>query len=412
MQTVYNILIHISSFFIGISALFSSKMKLFVNGRKNVFLQLAARIAPEDKTVWFHCASLGEYEQGLPVIKAFKKEFPNHKIILTFFSPSGYEVKRNTAEADVVCYLPIDTKRNARKFVDAVHPDLALFVKYEIWPNYLLESQKQNIPIVLISGLFRKEQIYFKFWGGWMRKVLKTIRHFFVQNNESEALLQSIGIENITVSGDTRFDRVSQQLEQDNNLDFIEIFKNKKLCVVAGSTWEEDENMLVSYINNADNVKFIIAPHQIKPEKIAVLQKKLTNKAVLFSEKEGKNLSEYRVFIVDTIGLLTKIYNYADIAYVGGAMGTTGLHNILEPAVFGIPVVIGKNFNNFPEAKILKEKQGLFSVSNQEELALVFDKLINEEDIRKASGEKSRDFITENKGATSLIINHLKDTTY
>ncbi len=409
MRFVYNFLVHITTFIVWVAQFFSAKMKLFVTGRKNVLTMLKTSVFPEDKTIWMHCASLGEYEQGLPVLKEIRKEFPLHKIILTFFSPSGYEVKKHTAEADVVCYLPVDTITNARKFVAAIHPELAIFVKYEFWPNYLYELKQQKVRTILISGLFRKSQLFFKPYGGWMRESLTVFEHFFVQNEDSKNTLQTIHFQNVTISGDTRFDRVSQQLLQDNTLPFIENFKAGDVCLVAGSTWKEDEDLLIEFINSSSgNTKFIIAPHNIKKGDIQKLKERITKKTVLYSEKTGKPLNEYDVFIVDTIGLLTRVYSYADIAYVGGAMGTTGLHNILEPATFGVPIVIGKNHDNFPEAEALQQRAGLFSVSTFSELKNIMDKFITDTSFREKTGMICGHYIHNNTGATSVILKHLK----
>ena len=244
-------------------------MNLFVKGRKDVFKTLQLKINEDDQTIWFHCASLGEYEQGLPIMESVKKKFPNHKLVLTFFSPSGYEIKKNSSIADVVSYLPLDTPRNSKKFIKIVHPTLAIFIKYEFWPNYLFQLQKNNISSLLVSGLFRKSQVFFKYYGGFMRKALSRFDHLFVQDELSIALLHSIDIKNVSISGDTRFDRVSNQLKHDNSLAFIKHFKEDSLCIVCGSTWPEDEAVLLDYINTASkNVKFIIAPHNIDTTKI------------------------------------------------------------------------------------------------------------------------------------------------
>jgi 3-deoxy-D-manno-octulosonic-acid transferase len=391
-----------------VSGLFSDKMKLFVNGRKNVFSKLEQELAANDQTIWFHAASLGEYEQAVPVIEVVKEQFPEKKIVISFFSPSGYEVKKNKSLGDVTVYLPLDTAANVNRFLDLVNPEWALFIKYEFWPNYLQELKKRKIRTLLVSGGFREDQVFFKSYGSWMRSYLQTFEHFFVQNEKSVQLLNSIGFSNVTLSGDTRFDRVSHQIEQDNHLHFIEEFKNRKLCVVAGSTWPEDEALLVDFINNAsEEVRFIIAPHTLKPAKFQRLQELLKKKSVLFSEKEGKDLTTFRVFIIDTIGLLTKIYSYADIAYVGGAAGNTGLHNILEPATFGLPIIIGENFDRFPEAIQLQKLAGLFAVANQEELAIILQKLIENKDFRRKTGMISGHFINSNTGATRVISEYL-----
>ncbi|GHA26136.1 3-deoxy-D-manno-octulosonic acid transferase [Salinimicrobium marinum] len=383
-------------------------MKLFVSGRKDVFSKLEHELSPNDKTIWFHAASLGEYEQAVPVIEIVKKQFPEKKIVITFFSPSGYEVKKNKSLGDVTVYLPIDTASNVKRFLDRVNPEWALFIKYEFWPNYLQELKKRKIRTLLVSGGFREDQVFFKTYGSWMRSYLQTFEHFFVQNEKSVHLLCSIGFSNVTLSGDTRFDRVSHQIEQDNHLDFIEEFQNGKLCVVAGSTWPEDEGLLIDFINNAsEEVKFVIAPHTLKPGKIQRLQHLLKKKSVLFSEKEKKNLATFQVFIIDIIGLLTKIYSYADIAYVGGAAGNTGLHNILEPATFGLPIIIGGNFEKFPEAIQLQKLAGLFAVANKEELATILQKLIDDKDFRGKTGMISGHFINSHTGATRIISEYL-----
>ena len=341
-------------------------MKLGVSGRKETFNILKSKVSSTDKTIWFHCASLGEYEQGLPVFEDIRKHYPNFKIVLSFFSPSGFEIRKNTPIADVVVYLPLDTKKNAQTFVDLVHPELVLFVKYEIWPNYLKVLKSKGIETLLISALFRKEQIHFKWHGGLMRNALSKFEHIFVQDKASKTLLESINLNNVSVSGDTRFDRVSNQLKVDNNISGIENFKGGSICVVCGSTWPEDERLLTEYINTYKryNTKFIIAPHNIKNKQIEQLQNQLHVKSILYSEVVIKDISKYNILIIDCIGLLSKIYSYADVAYVGGAVGKTGLHNILEPAVFGVPIVIGENHGKFPEARALKTLGGLISIKN------------------------------------------------
>lgn len=385
-------------------------MKLFVDGRKSVFRHLKTHIYPNDKIIWMHAASLGEYEQGVPVLQELRKSFPQHKILLSFFSPSGYEVKKNTELADIVTYLPIDTKAKAKKFIELSHPDLALFVKYEVWPNYLSALKNKNIPSLLISGNFRKDQIFFKSQAGFMKKALGKFDHLFVQNKDSEMILKNNGFTQVSISGDTRFDRVSEQLQRNNHLDFIEDFKNNKLCIVAGSTWPEDENILMDFINSAPNgIKFIIAPHEIKQSKIQDLQSKIKKSHILFSEKQDKDLKDYEVLIIDTVGLLTRIYSYADIAYVGGAAGNTGLHNILEPAAFGVPVIIGKNHQDFPEAGLLLKHKGLFSVKDANQTSSILNKLISDHSFRQQTGRNSADFIKQHQGATKKIMKYIKD---
>ncbi|MEL1246571.1 3-deoxy-D-manno-octulosonic acid transferase [Flavobacterium helocola] len=410
MLFLYNIITLLAAQLLKIVALFSPKMKLFVDGRKSTFQTLANKIQTSDKTIWFHAASLGEYEQGLPVIEAIKEQFPTHKIVVTFFSPSGYEVRKNNAIADVTVYLPLDTISNAKQFVELVHPEMAFFIKYEYWPNYLNELKKQQIKTYLISGILRENQAFFKWYGGFYRNALKTFDYFFVQNESSRNLLQSIGFNNVKVSGDTRFDRVVSILERDNSLDFIEQFKNNKITIVIGSSWPKDESLLVKYINqSSDEVKFIIAPHNIKSEQIQELKNVITKKTILFSEKDNVDLSNSNVFIIDTIGILTKIYSYADIAYVGGGFGNPGVHNILEPATFGVPVVIGPNYSHFAEATALVNMEGCISIQNQTQLNEAFDLLLHNEDERLEKGHICSTFVQMNKGATKTIMNHISD---
>lgn len=408
MLFLYNFIITIADFFLKIIALFSPKMKLFVSGRKNVFNTLSQKINADDKTIWFHAASLGEYEQGLPVIEKIKEKYPSHKIVLTFFSPSGYEVRKNNIVADVTIYLPMDTKKNAKKFIKLVHPEMAFFIKYEYWPNYLNELKKLNTPTYLISGIFRENQLFFKWYGQFYRNALNTFTHFFVQNEASKKLLLPLGKTNVSVSGDTRFDRVAAILEKDNTLDFISQFKNNTLTVVIGSSWPKDEDLLVDYINsNTHDAKFIIAPHNIKNEQIQELKNSINKKTVLFSDKESKNLADFDVFIIDTIGILTKIYSYADIAYVGGGFGNPGVHNILEPATFGIPIIIGPNFSHFAEATDLVNLTACISITNSKELTHTFETLITDEIIRKKKGQICSEFVNKNKGATQLILENI-----
>ena len=380
-----------------------------MRGRKESFSKISE--LKNAKTIWFHVASLGEFEQARPIIEEIRNIHSEYKILVTFFSPSGYEIRKNYNLADVVCYLPLDSKSNVREFIKEVNPVMVLFIKYEFWPNLLNELKKKEIKTILVSGILRKNQIFFKYYGGFMRRSLQAFHHFFVQDITSKELLNSINFSSVTVSGDTRFDRVSKLLSQENTPDFIRDFKNNQYTVVAGSTWKEDEELLVNYIINKSSAqaKFIIAPHNINKDAILKLQEALHNKAILFSEKEGKKLSEYKVLILDTIGILTKIYPAADAAYVGGGL-RTGLHNILEPATFGIPIVIGNQYKKFKEALDLVALKGCISISNQEEFSSIFIKLHVDENYRKTIGEKNKQYIQQNLGATRLIMNYLKTT--
>lgn len=423
MFFLYDLLVHFVGYSLKIVAALNPKIKLFVEGRKNVFEQIEQKISPGDKTIWFHAASLGEFEQGMPVMEKIRTLFPDHKIIVTFFSPSGFEVRKNNTIANLTVYLPLDTRQNAKHFLDLINPEMTFFIKYEYWPNYLNELKKRQLKTYLISGVLRENQVFFKWYGGFYRNCLTAFDYFFVQNESSKKLLQSLGYQNVKISGDTRFDRVVSILERDNTLDFIEEFKNNTTTIVIGSSWPKDEELLINFINNsAENVKFIIAPHNIKSEQILELQKSITKKSILFSDYSdsvqtdphagtGRDLPlrEYDVFIINTIGILTKIYRYADIAFVGGGFGNPGVHNILEPATFGIPIVIGPNFNHFAEAIALVNMEGCISISSQNQLNETFSTLLSNEDIRHEKGHICSTFVQMNKGATDIILNHLKN---
>ena len=411
MRGLYSIGIYLASFVIKIAALFNSKLKQGAIGRKNTFSKLKYVIKSKDKTFWFHCASLGEYEQGLPVFEALKAKHPNYKVVLSFFSPSGYEVRKNTEIADVVVYLPLDTPANTKRFLDLVNPDYILFVKYEIWPNFLHEIKKRDLKAILISAVFRKDQGFFKWYGRFMTSALFGFKHIFTQDENSKTLLESINYNSVSVSGDTRFDRVSNQLKIDNSVSFIEEFKDEKLCVVFGSSWPDDDKLYLDFINTNKNsdIKFIIAPHNIKPSYITSLKTQLNVKTICYSKlTENENLSGYKVFILDTIGYLSKVYSYADIAYVGGGAGSTGLHNILEPAVFGIPILIGKNYNKFPEAKILIDLGGVTSVANSSAFDTTLNALTTDAILRKKQGDITKSYIDSNTGAVFQIMDYLE----
>jgi len=382
---------------------FSPKLKEFTEGRKDLFSKLEKNIDPSNEYFWIHAASLGEFEMAVPVLKMLKEKYPKTKTVVSFFSPSGYNNKKQHPLVDHFTYLPLDTPKNAEKFLKIIQPKMAFFIKYDFWPNFLNELKKRQIRTFLVSGVFRKDQAFFKPYGKWMRKSLEAFEQFFVQNKESEDLLNSIGFTNVIIGGDTRFDRVAAQIEADNRIDFIEEFKADKILVVCGSTWPEDEKLLLKFINNSTNIKFIIAPHEIKTEKVDKLENELQIPTVKYSEKEGKDLKNYSVLILDTIGLLGRAYSYANIAYVGGAAGTTGLHNILEPATFGIPIIIGENFSKFPEAERLRHLAGLFSVKNSEEFSAIMKRLTINSEFREKTGMIAGHFINSNTGATRIL---------
>ncbi len=411
MYFIYNILVHFICFLLKPIAFFNKKLQFFLNGRKQTFKKLQ-NIKKTDKVIWMHVASLGEFEQGRPIIEAIKKDtaFKNHKIVLTFFSPSGYEVRKNYNLADAVVYLPLDTKENAKKFLDAIHPEMAIFIKYEFWPNLLRELKKRKTPTIVVSAIFRENQAFFEsnFIGKFMRNSLQTISHFFVQNEASKNLLNSIDFTSVTVCSDTRFDRVYSIVNQDNNIDKITLLLQNKPndVLVAGSTWQKDEEILVHYINNHATVdeKFIIAPHTMDKNKLNELHKSITKKVQFYSDDIIHPDSQ--VLIIDTIGILSKVYSYATIAYVGGGFGV-GIHNILEPATFGVPIIIGPNYQKFQEAKDLIKKQGCFVIHHKEELVSLMKQFKNKT-FKTNAGNNSAKYVKDNLGGTDCVLTYLK----
>lgn len=408
MYTLYNIGISIAGFVLKIIALFNKKISLFVKGRKGVLIKLQREIKPSDKVIWMHCASLGEFEQGRPIIEELKEVYPAYKLVLTFYSPSGYEVRKDYQNADVITYLPLDTNSKVQSFLDVVHPDMAIFVKYEFWPNMLRALKQRSIHTILVSGIFRKEQSFFK-KHSWMRKALYSFDHFFVQNKISKTLLEGIEFTNVTLAGDTRFDRVAQILEQDNSLEFLDKFKGSSTLIVVGSSWEPEEKMVANFLKQHQNkdVKVLIAPHNINSDKIKHLKELFKDEVVLYSTRENESLEKAKVFIADTIGILTKIYSYADIAIVGGAF-ETGLHNILEPATFGVPVLIGPHYDKFQEAKDLVGLKGAYSVENEKAFLTQLNSLVEDRSLRLETGKIAGSFVQENTGATEMILKYIK----
>ncbi|MDA9241789.1 3-deoxy-D-manno-octulosonic acid transferase [Flavobacteriaceae bacterium] len=391
--------------------LFNSKIRTFINERKNVFEILEKTISKNDIYIWIHVASLGEYEQGLPVFKEIKSLYKNHKIVLSFFSSSGYEVRKNNPIGDITVYIPLDTSKNSSKFVSLINPKMVFFVKYEFWPNYLQNLQKNNIPTFLLAGLFRKNHWFFKWYGSRFLNLLKSsITHFFVQNKDSIDLLMNNNISNCTLMGDSRFDRVNTLLDQNNNIENIKEFIGNRICFVGGSTWKEDESLMIDYINkNNNNLVWIIAPHQINLKHITDFQQKIKRKSILHSNLNHNNITTTKVLIIDSIGILTKLYSYSDISYVGGGMGNSGLHNILEPAIFKNPILIGKNYINFPEAKDLISKNGAISVKDSKEFENILNELIENKRKRAIMGGNNFDYIKSNLGATKNVISYLKE---
>ena len=405
MKFLYKTGIHIYALAIRLASLFNPKARMAIKGRKNWTKNLSKKIETNSRYIWLHCASLGEFEQGRPVIEEIKKQYPQYRIILTFFSPSGYEIRKNYPLADIVSYLPFDTPRNAKKFLKIVQPEKAFFIKYEFWHFYISELQKQGIPVYLISGIFRESQHFFKnsAWGRWYKKMLFRFDHFFVQNKKSAELLSSIGVNNFTVSGDTRFDRVAAIAAAAKEIPAVEKFRGQSKLIVAGSTWKPDEELLAAFINNTSNVKMIVAPHEVSAANINRLKQMLKKPAQLFSNIQNNVPGECQVLIIDSIGVLSSLYRYGDVAYIGGGFGV-GIHNILEAATYGLPVIFGPNYSKFKEAVDLAEGGGAYAIHNQNELNTTFKSLLENPENLKNSAAICKKYVEKNTGATSVII--------
>ena len=410
MRVIYNIAIIKVRALMFILKYFNSKIRSFNNERKNVLKNLENSVSKNDNHIWIHVASLGEYEQGLPIFKEIKSLYKNHKIILSFFSSSGYEVRKNNSIGDLTIYLPLDSPYNAKKFISLLNLKMAFFVKYDFWPNYLQNLKNNNVPTYLLAGLFRENHWFFKWYGSGFLNLLKSsITHFFVQNKESKSLLASYNITNCTLMGDSRFDRVNSLLDQNNEIKNIKEFIGDKICFVAGSTWEEDESIMIDSINENNNLAWIIAPHQINKKQIKKFQDKLKCESIIHSNLNQNNITTAKVLIIDSIGLLTRLYSYSDISYVGGGMGNSGLHNILEPAIFKNPILIGKNYLNFPEAKNLIAENGAISVKDAKEFKRILNELIENKRERIKMGEINFNYIKSNLGTTKNVISYLKE---
>lgn len=408
MVFVYNLVIYLYNFLIRLSSPFNKKAKLWLSGRKGLFKQLNENIDRKSKIAWFHCASLGEFEQGRPVIEEFKKHYPAHKILLTFFSPSGYEIRKNYTGADYIFYMPIDTKRNVKQFLNIVNPSIAFFVKYEFWYHYLKQLKIANVPIYIFSANFREEQMFFKSYGKWYRNMLKYYNHIFVQNKKSLQLLNSINITNVTISGDTRFDRVFTIAYNSKEVPQMKIFKDDKILFIAGSTWGKDIDIIAKYINETKkNIKFIIAPHEINDETIRHIYDTVTKTAIKLSQVSTSDLTNYDVLIIDNIGMLSSLYKYSEIAYIGGGFGK-GIHNILEAATFGVPVVFGPNYHKFIEAKELIKAGGGYTISSFEEFENTINDLISNKEKLSNASEVAKSYVENNVGATKVILNEIK----
>ena len=421
MIILYNIFLLVYHAALHVAALWNPKARMWVDGRKawrdgigsdaDRINGSAEATAGGRKLIWMHCASLGEFEQGRPLLEATRLKYPDYKILLTFFSPSGYEIRKNYTGADVVMYLPMDGAANARDFVNVFKPSLVFWVKYEYWHYYLQELKRQQIPVVLVSGIFRPKQPFFKWYGGFWKKILASFEQLFVQTAASKTLLGQIGFAGkAIVTGDTRFDRVAAIAAQWESLGKpVEIFCNEHPVLVAGSTWEEDEELLIHYARAYPQLRFIIAPHDVTPERIGEIKKEFPQ-AILYSMlKDSTEITATsNVLIIDNIGTLSKLYKYATITYVGGGFNQSGIHNILEAAVYSKPVIFGPVYEKFAEAKALVEAGGAFSIENALELEDMLNELFNDEEQLKRSSDIAGKFVSNNMGATNKILYYIQ----
>lgn len=400
---MYNFVIYIYLFAVKLVSLFNPKVKLMVKGHSEVFDILKSKIEKDKKYIWFHAASLGEFEQGRPLMERIRRQYPEYKILLTFFSPSGYEVRKNYQGADVICYLPFDTPRNARRFVKLANPCMAFFIKYEFWQNYLKNLQKHHVPTYSVSSIFRKNQVFFRWYGGKYFKVLTRFTHLFVQNEVSKELLASLNIRNVDVVGDTRFDRVIEIFEQAKQLPLVEQFKKNSMVMVAGSSWQPDEDIFIRYFNEHPEMKLIIAPHVIGESHLTEIIGKLKRPYVRYTQATPENVEQADCLIIDCFGLLSSIYRYGEIAYVGGGFGV-GIHNVLEAAVYGIPVLFGPNNQRFQEARQLLETKGCFEIHNYEEFKEKMDRLMTDAPYLEKCGKLSGDYVKQHAGASNKVM--------
>jgi 3-deoxy-D-manno-octulosonic-acid transferase len=406
MFLLYNSGIALYQAGIKLAAKWNEKAGLLAKGQNSCFSILQEKIIPGQKYAWFHASSLGEFEQGRPLIEELKRRSPEQKVVLTFFSPSGYEVRKNYTGADIVVYLPMDTPDNVYRFLDIVKPEKAVFIKYEFWANYLTELKKRGIPTYLVSAIFRPQQAFFKWYGGWYRSLLSAFTHLYVQDKPSEELLKSIGVTNVTVAGDTRFDRVAEIAAQAKELPLVEAFAKGRRVLVAGSSWPLDEDILFDYFNSHEDLFLIVAPHVTSESHIEDICRKLKRPFARYTKTDEQHAAQADCLIIDCIGLLSSIYRYGQIAYIGGGFGV-GIHNVLEAAVYGVPVIFGPNYHKFREACGLIEAGGGFSISELQQYVNLMDKLLQNTDYLSSCGKNSATFVDGNLGATDLIMHKL-----
>ena len=400
---IYNLIIALYDLAVHIISPFSRKPRKMMKGHWVVYELLRQQLEPGYHYIWFHAASLGEFEQGRPLMEKIRASYPEYKLLLTFFSPSGYEVRKNYRGADIVCYLPFDKSRNVKKFLDLVNPCMAFFIKYEFWKNYLDELHSRHIPVYSVSSIFRKGQIFFKWYGGTYRNVLRNFDYLFVQNERSKRFLAKIGINRAMVVGDTRFDRVLQIRQEAKELPLVELFKGKAMTFVAGSSWQPDEDLFIEYFNTHPEMKLIIAPHVIDENHLVEIVSKLKRPYVRYSRADEKNVLKADCLIIDCFGLLSSIYRYGEIAYIGGGFGV-GIHNTLEAAVYGIPVIFGPKYQKFQEAVQLIENKGAYCIKNYVELKVLLDRLMTDDEFLRDTGYRAGSYVTDNAGATDKIL--------
>ena len=409
MKFLYYIFIALYRFTIALVAPWNKKAKAWIEGRRDIFEQLEQKIATSDRIIWMHCASAGEFEQGKPVLEDLKTHYPEYKILVTFFSPSGYETGLKYKGAHIISYLPLDTKRNAESFLNLVRPELVIFVKYEYWYHHLKLVSQQNIPLLLISSIFRKNQVFFKAYGRFYRNILGFYNWIFVQDEESSTLLKSIGIRHHSIGGDTRFDRVSAIVSNFTELPIIRQFAGADKVLVAGSTWPDDEKLLSAlYKSYKSPLKFIIAPHEINKAHIDNLFALFPN-AVAYSQLSQHPSTEASVLIIDNIGMLSRLYHYASITYIGGGFNKSGIHNTLEAAVWGKPVLFGPNYSKFKEARDLVALKAGYSISTANDLIQVATTLLNDSSLLTESSIRASTYVAENKGSTAKILDHIQE---
>ncbi len=400
---MYNIIIYLYLFGVAIYSLFNKKVRKMWRGERAAIGLLREKVVSDAQYVWFHAASLGEFEQGRPLMEQMRREHPEFKILLTFFSPSGYEVRKNYEGADIICYLPLDTPFNARRFLRTIRPVMAFFIKYEFWYNYLHILKHRNVPVYSVSSIFRPGQIFFRWYGRQYSRVLKCFTHFFVQNEVSRELLHSIGINQVTISGDTRFDRVLQIRDAAKELPLVEAFKDDHNVFVAGSSWPPDEDVFIRYFNEHRNWELVIAPHVIDEDHLQQIISKLNRKVVRFTQATESEAREADVLIIDCFGLLSSIYRYGEVAYVGGGFGV-GIHNVLEAAVWGVPVIFGPNNQRFQEAQGLLASAGGFQIKDYDTFCQLMDRFDTDKAYLQTTGKKAGSFVAQHAGATATIL--------